>query len=34
MSETKDLGLDLDTGSGMEDFQALISALREDRGFV
>jgi len=33
-SETAELGMDLDTGPGFEDFQALVSALREDRGFV
>jgi putative two-component system response regulator len=33
-SQTAELGMDLDTGPGFEDFQALVSALREDRGFV
>jgi putative two-component system response regulator len=33
-SETAELGMHLDTGPGFEDFQALVSALREDRGFV
>ena len=33
-SESEHLGLDLGTGSGMADFQELIAALKEDRGFV
>ena len=33
-SESEGLGLDLSTASGMQDFQALITALKEDRGFV
>ncbi len=32
--ETEDLGMDLLTNSGMEEFQELVSALEEDRGFV
>jgi len=33
-SETEDLGLDLKAGHGMDDFQELVHALEEDRGFV
>ena len=33
-SETEGLGVDLAEGPGMADFQELVSALREDRGFV
>jgi putative two-component system response regulator len=33
-SETEDLGLELGTEHGMEDFQELVLALEEDRGFV
>jgi putative two-component system response regulator len=33
-AETAELGMDLASGSGMEDFQALVNALQEDRGFV
>src|SRR5205085_11395171 len=33
-SETEGLGVDLEEGPGMADFQELVSALREDRGFV
>jgi putative two-component system response regulator len=33
-SESEDLGMDLETGSGMGDFQELVTALREHRGFV
>ncbi|MGE5093680.1 MAG: HD-GYP domain-containing protein [Betaproteobacteria bacterium] len=33
-TETDDLGLDLAADSGMENFQQLVSALQEDRGFV
>ena len=33
-SESEHLGLELGTGSGMADFQELIAALKEDRGFV
>lgn len=33
-SESKDCGMDLSSSSGMEDFQGLILALKEDRGFV
>ncbi|MEP7262202.1 MAG: HD domain-containing phosphohydrolase [Usitatibacter sp.] len=33
-SESEDLGMDLESGSGMEDFQELVLTLREDRGFV
>jgi tetratricopeptide (TPR) repeat protein len=33
-AESDDLGLDIAAGSGMENFQQLVSALQEDRGFV
>lgn len=33
-SESRDLGVDLGAGSGMEDFQELVLSLKEDRGFV
>jgi putative two-component system response regulator len=33
-AESDDLGLDIATGPGMENFQQLVSALQEDRGFV
>lgn len=33
-SETEDLGLDLKGNHGMDDFQELVHALEEDRGFV
>jgi putative two-component system response regulator len=33
-SETEDLGMGLGGGHGMEDFQELVHALEEDRGFV
>lgn len=33
-SETQDLGLDLAGSHGMDDFQELVHALEEDRGFV
>lgn len=33
-SESEGLGVDLEEGPGMADFQELVSALREDRGFV
>lgn len=33
-AESDDLGLDLSAGLGMENFQQLVSALQEDRGFV
>lgn len=33
-TQTEELGMDLTSHSGMEDFQALINALQEDRGFV
>jgi len=33
-SESEDLGMDLQAGSGMEDFQELVLTLKEDRGFV
>ena len=33
-SETEDLGLDLGGSHGMDDFQELVHALEEDRGFV
>jgi putative two-component system response regulator len=33
-AESDDLGLDLSAGRGMENFQQLVSALQEDRGFV
>ncbi|MEO5678018.1 MAG: HD domain-containing phosphohydrolase [Usitatibacter sp.] len=33
-SESKDIGLDLEAGSGLEDFQELVLSLKEDRGFV
>jgi putative two-component system response regulator len=33
-SETEDLGLDLKASQGMDDFQELVHALEEDRGFV
>ena len=33
-SESEDLGVDLEAGSGMQDFQELVLALKEDRGFV
>ena len=33
-SESEDLGVDLETGPGIADFQELVNALREDRGFV
>jgi putative two-component system response regulator len=33
-SETEDLGLDLKASHGMDDFQELVHALEEDRGFV
>jgi putative two-component system response regulator len=32
--ETEELGMDLASNSGMDDFQELINALQEDRGFV
>ena len=32
--ETEDLGMDLESNSGLEGFQSLIAALSEDRGFV
>ena len=32
--ETEDLGMDLESNSGLEGFQSLIAALGEDRGFV
>jgi hypothetical protein len=33
-AETDDLGLDLSAAAGMDNFQQLVSALQEDRGFV
>lgn len=33
-TETEDMGMDLESGSGMEDFQELVLTLKEDRGFV
>ncbi len=33
-SESEDRGVDLETGSGFEDFQELVLSLKEDRGFV
>jgi response regulator RpfG family c-di-GMP phosphodiesterase len=33
-AETDDLGLDITAGPGMDNFQQLVSALQEDRGFV
>jgi hypothetical protein len=33
-TETEDLGMDLESNSGLEGFQSLIAALSEDRGFV
>jgi putative two-component system response regulator len=33
-TETEDLGMDLQSNAGMEGFQSLVGALREDRGFV
>ena len=32
--ETEDLGMDLSSNSGMEEFQEMVNALQEDRGFV
>ena len=32
--ETGDLGMDLSSNSGMEEFQEMVNALQEDRGFV
>ena len=32
--ETEDLGMDLSSSSGMEEFQEMVNALQEDRGFV
>jgi putative two-component system response regulator len=33
-SESRDLGLDLASGTGMEGFQELVASLKEDRGFL
>jgi len=33
-AESEDLGVDLESASGMEAFQELVNALQEDRGFV
>ena len=33
-NESRDLGLDLASGAGMDGFQELVAALREDRGFL
>jgi putative two-component system response regulator len=33
-SESRDIGVDLAGGSGMEDFQELVMSLKEDRGFI
>jgi putative two-component system response regulator len=33
-SESEDLGVDIETGPGMKDFQDLVTALKDDRGFV
>lgn len=33
-SESEDRGMDLEAGSGLEDFQELVLSLKEDRGFV
>ncbi len=33
-TETEDLGMDIASNSGLEGFQELVNALREDRGFV
>jgi putative two-component system response regulator len=33
-SESEDLGVDIETGPGMKDFQDLVAALKDDRGFV
>ena len=33
-SESEDRGVDLESGSGLEDFQELVLSLKEDRGFV
>lgn len=33
-SESEDRGVDLEAGSGLEDFQELVLSLKEDRGFV
>ena len=33
-TESEDLGVDLEGGSGMQDFQELVLSLKEDRGFV
>ena len=33
-SESQDRGVDLEAGSGLEDFQELVLSLKEDRGFV
>ena len=33
-AETEDLGVDFSSNPGMEEFQSLVNALQEDRGFV
>ena len=33
-SESEGRGMDLEAGSGLEDFQELVLSLKEDRGFV
>ena len=33
-AESDDLGLDISAGIGMDNYQQLVSALQEDRGFV